>query len=73
MHNRLIEHYIRTSNDWSVLGVLESVSNFAVWSIAKETTFPGPQFEFSGIVFWYEGICLAFENPKLVVRLNADP
>ena len=67
MHSRLVEHYVRTLDDLSVLGVPESVSDLAVWSIAKENTFPGSRFEFPAVVFRYEDICLATENPQLVV------
>ena len=57
-----------------MLGVLESVSDLVVWSVAKEKVFPGSWFELSAIVFWYEGIHLAFENPQFVIiRLVADP
>ena len=45
MHSRLIEHYIRTSDDLSVLGVPESVSDLAVGSIPKKNTFPCSLFE----------------------------
>ena len=51
MHSRLVEHDVRTSDDLSVLGVLESVSDLAVWSVAKENAFPGSRFEFSTVVF----------------------
>ena len=40
MHSRLIEHDVRTSDDFSMLGVLESVSDFAVGSIPEENLFP---------------------------------
>ena len=40
MHSRLIEHHVRISDDLSVLGVLESVSDLAVGSIPEENTFP---------------------------------
>ena len=30
MHGRLVEHDVRTADDLSVLGVLESVSDFAI-------------------------------------------
>ena len=74
VHSRIGEHYVRTSDDLSVLGVPESVSDLAVWTIAKENAFLGSRFEFSVVVFWYEGIRLATENPQLVViRLFAGP
>ena len=74
MHSRLVEHAVRTSDDLSVLGVPESVSDLAVWTIAKENAFLGSRFEFSVVVFWYEGIRLASENPHFVViRLIAGP
>ena len=40
VHSRLVEHYVRTSDDLSMLGVLESVSDLAVGSIPEENTFP---------------------------------
>ena len=40
MHRRLVEHDVRTLDDLSMLGVLESVSDLAVGSIPKENTFP---------------------------------
>ena len=40
VHSRLIEHYVRTSDDLPVLGVPESVSDLAVVSIPEENTFP---------------------------------
>ena len=40
MHSRLIEHYVRTSDDLPVLGVPESVSDLAVGSILEENAFP---------------------------------
>ena len=67
MHIRLIEHYIRTSDDLPVLGVIESVSDLVVWSVVMENAFLGSQFEFSAVVFRYEGIRLAFENPQFIV------
>ena len=65
MHSRLIEHHDQTSDDFSVLGVLESVSDLAAWSVAKENAFPRSRFEFSAVIFRYEGIRLATENPQL--------
>ena len=38
-HSRLVEHDVRTSDDLSVLGVLEPVSDLAVGSIPEENTF----------------------------------
>ena len=74
MHSRLVEHYVRTSDDLSVLGVLESVSDLSVRTIAKENTLPGLRFEFSAIVFRYEGVRLTTKNPQLVIiRLTASP
>ena len=74
MHSRLVEHDVKTSNDMSMLGVLESVSDLAVWSIAKENTFPGSWSEFPAVAFRYEGIRLTTENPQLVViRLTTGP
>ena len=63
MHSRLVEHDVRTLDDLFVLGVPELVSDLAVWSVAKEKAFPGSWFKFSAVVFRYEGICLASENP----------
>ena len=40
VHNRLVEHYVRTSDDLSVLGVRESVSDLAIGSVAEENPFP---------------------------------
>ena len=40
VHRRLIEHYVRASDDLPVLGVPESVSDLAVGSIPEENTFP---------------------------------
>ena len=59
VHRRLVEHFVRTSNDLSVLGVPKSVVDLAIWSIAKENAFPGSRFEFSTIILRYEGIRLA--------------
>ena len=63
MHSRLVEHYVQTSDDLSVLRILESVSDLTVGAIAKENTFPRSRFEFSAVVFRYEGIRFASENP----------
>ena len=74
VHSRLIEHYVRTWDDLSVLGVLESVSDFVVWSVAKEKAFHGSRLEFPAVFFRYEGIRLATENHQLVViRLTVGP
>ena len=62
MHRRLVEHHVRISDDLFVLGVLESVSDLAVWSVAKENAFPVSRFEFSAVVFQYESIRLTSEN-----------
>ena len=67
MHSRLVEHHVRTLEDLSVFGVLESVSDLAVGSISKENTFPSPQFEFPAVLFRYEGTRLATEDPQLVI------
>ena len=40
VHSQLVEHYVRTSDDLSVLGVPELVSNLTVWTVAKENGFP---------------------------------
>ena len=40
VHSRLVEHYVRTSDNLPVLGVLESVSDLAVGSIPEENAFP---------------------------------
>ena len=40
VHSRLIEHYVQTLDDLSVLGVPESVSDLAVGSIPEENAFP---------------------------------
>ena len=49
MHSRIVEHYVRTSDDLSVL-------------------------EFSAVVFRYEGVRLATENPQLIIiQLTAGP
>ena len=74
MHSRLAEHDVRTSDDLFVLEVLESVSDLVVWSVAKENTFPRSRFEFSAVVFRYESIHLASENPQFfIIRLTAGP
>ena len=74
MHNCLVEHYVRTSDDLSVLGVPESVSNLAVRTIAKENAFFGSRFEFSAVLFRYESILLTSKNPQFVViRLSTGP
>ena len=74
MHSRLVEHYIRTSNDLSVLGVPNSVSDLDVGSIPEENGFPLSRFEFPAVILRYEGICLATEAPQLVItRLVAGP
>ena len=39
MHSRLVKHYVRTSDDFSMVGVLESVSDLAVGSISRKTHF----------------------------------
>ena len=67
VHDRLIEHYVRTSDELSVLGVLESVFDLAVCIVAEEKAFPISRFEFSTVDFRYEGVCLASENPHFVV------
>ena len=67
MHSRLVEHHVRTSNDLSMLKVPESVSDLAVGSIPEENASPLSRFEFAAVVFWYEGIRLATENPQLIV------
>ena len=36
MHSRLVEHYVQTSDDFSVFGVPEPVSDLAVGSIPEE-------------------------------------
>ena len=69
MHSRLVEHYVQTSDDLSVLGVLESVSDLAVWIVTKENTFPRSWSEFSTVIFRYESISLASENPQFVIIL----
>ena len=51
MHRQLVEHDIRTLDDLPVLRVLESVSDLAIWFVAKENAFLGSRFEFSAIVF----------------------
>ena len=72
VHSRLVEHYIRISDDFFVLGVPESVSDLAIGSVVEENAFPESQFEFSAVVFRYESIRLASENPKFsVIRLTA--
>ena len=74
MHSRLVEHYVRTSDDLTMLGDLESVCNLAICSIDKKIAFPGSQLEFSVVIFQYEGIRLASKNPQFVViRLVVDP
>ena len=74
VHSRLVEHYIRTSDDLFVLGVPEFVSDLAVRTVTKENAFPESWFEFSAFVFRYEGIRLASENPKFVIiRLTIGP
>ena len=74
MHRRLVEHPVRTSDDLSVLWVLESVSDLAVGSIAKGNAFPWSRFKFSAVVFRNEGIGLATEDPQLVIiRLTLGP
>ena len=74
LHSRLVENDVRTSDDFSVLGVLESVSDLSVRTIAKENTLPGLRFEFSAVVFRDEGVRLASENPQFVIiRLTAGP
>ena len=74
VHCRLVEHYIQTSDNLSVLGFPESVSDLAVYSVAKENAFPRSRFEFSGIIFRYEGVHLAFKNPQFVIiRLTSGP
>ena len=74
MHSRLVEHYVRTSNNLSVLGVLESVSDLVFRTVAKENAFPRSRFEFSTVVFWYEGVHFASENPQFVIiRLTTNP
>ena len=74
VHSRLVEHDVRTSDDLSLLGVQESVSDLVVGSIPKENTFPLSRFEFSAVVFRYEGVCLATENPQLVIiQFTAGP
>ena len=74
VHSRLVEHYVRTLDDLSMLGVSQSVSNLTVWTVAKENTFPRSQFEFSTTVFRYESISLTYEDPQFVIiRLTIGP
>ena len=74
MHSRIVEHDVRTSDDLSVLGVPEPLSDLAVGSILEENAFPLSRFKFSAVVFRYEGICLATEDPQVVItRLAAGP
>ena len=40
LHRRLIEHYVRSSDDLPVLGVPESISDLTVGSIPEENAFP---------------------------------
>ena len=40
VHSQFIEHDIRTSNDLSMFGIPESVSDLAVRSILEENAFP---------------------------------
>ena len=57
-----------------MLRVLESVSDLAVRTIAKENAFPGSQFEYSAVVFRYESIRLVSENPQfIIIRLTTNP
>ena len=63
MHSRLIEHYVRTSDDLPMLGVPESVSDLAVGSIPEENAFTSSRFKLSAVLFRYEGIHLATEDP----------
>ena len=73
-YSPLVEHYVRTSDDLFVLGVSELVSDLAVWCVTNENTFPGSQFDFSTVVFRYEGIGIASENPQFVIiRLTSGP
>ena len=67
VHSRLVEHYVRTSDDMSVLRVLQSVFDLTVWSVAKENAFRGSRFEFLAVIFRYEGIRLASENPEFII------
>ena len=74
MHSRLVEHDVRTSDDLSLLGVPESVSDLVVGSKPKENAFPLFSFEFSMVVFRYEGIHLETADPHLVIiRLTTGP
>ena len=74
VHGRLVEHYVRTLDVVSVLGVSESVSDLVVRSVTKENAFPGSWFEFLVVVFRYQCICLASENPQfIVIRLTVGP
>ena len=58
----------------SVLRVPESVSDLAFTTLTKENTLPGSWFEFSVVVFQYEGIRLTSENPQFVIiRLTIGP
>ena len=41
MHSQLVEHHVRTSDDLSVLGVLEAVSDLAVRSLISVRVFGG--------------------------------
>ena len=74
VHNRLVEHYVQTSYDLFVIGVPGSVSDLVVWSVAKENAFPRSRLEFVAVVFRYEGIRLASENPQfIIIRLTTGP
>ena len=58
VHSRLVEHYVQTSDDLSVLWVLESVSDYVVWFVAKENAFLGSRLKFCAVLFRYEGVRL---------------
>ena len=67
VHSRLVEHNVRTSHHLPVLRVPESVPDLAVGSIPEENAFPSSRFEFSAVVFRYEGVFLATEDAQLVI------
>ena len=67
VQSQIVEHYVRTSGDLSVLRVPESVNDLVVRSVANENAFPGSRFEFAAVVFRYEGISLTSKNPQFVI------
>ena len=55
------------------LAVLNQLIRFGARGFDR-LSVPRPRFEFAAVVFRYEGVCLASENPQLlIIQLIAGP